>query len=324
MFNNTFWNLLESEINLGFINVQTHPTLPLFIYNYSQETQFARRWNEVTINCRGLILDKDKNIIAKPLPKFFNLDELEGLNLKIPNESFEVYNKMDGSLIILCFYNNQPIIATRGSFTSTQSQTAREIFEAKYKDLNFKHNYTYCFELISPDNRIVVNYGQEKDLYLLAIFNNLTFEEVNLNEEAPKGLLQTLNFTNNESLDKVLNQFQDKKGTEFEGVVVKFKSGFRVKLKTDDYKSLHKIFTGLSERRIWECLSSNIGLEDIIKVAPDEMYDFIKKVEKKLKSEYKAIEDKAKDLYYDSLNYVTLCYIKIGRASCRERVCQYV
>ena len=120
MFNNHFWLLVEKEIEDGFINVQKHPTLDLFIYNYSQEAQFARRWNEATINCRGLIADKDQNIIAKPLPKFFNLDEIEGLNLKIPNEDFEVYNKMDGSLIILCFYNNQPIIATRGSFTSSQ------------------------------------------------------------------------------------------------------------------------------------------------------------------------------------------------------------
>jgi hypothetical protein len=79
--------------------VQTHPTLPLFIHNYSEKTQFDKRWDEVTMSCRGLILDNNGDVIARPWKKFFNYGEGR---LKIDDVMpVEVTDKMDGSLGIL-------------------------------------------------------------------------------------------------------------------------------------------------------------------------------------------------------------------------------
>jgi RNA ligase len=62
-------------------------------------------WDDITLNCRGLVLDTEGNVIAKPFPKFFNYEELKPED--IPNENFEVYEKMDGSLGILFYYEEE-------------------------------------------------------------------------------------------------------------------------------------------------------------------------------------------------------------------------
>jgi len=71
--------LLNKMIANGYIKKSKHLNAELYLYNYTQNTQFERLWNEVTLQCRGLILDPSYNIIARPFPKFFNLGEQEGM-----------------------------------------------------------------------------------------------------------------------------------------------------------------------------------------------------------------------------------------------------
>ena len=122
-----------------YVIAQRHPTLPLLIYNYSRTTQFSGIWDDITLNCRGLVLDLEGNVIAKPFPKFFNYEEhtAEGSKLPpIPNENFEVYEKMDGSLGIIFHYEGEWLIATRGSFASEQAIKGMEMM----KKYNFETN----------------------------------------------------------------------------------------------------------------------------------------------------------------------------------------
>jgi hypothetical protein len=96
-------NILYDYVAKGLVVGQSHATLPLAIFNYSRTCQYDRLWDEVTLNCRGLILDTEGNVIAKPFPKFFNMEELS--DSEIPKEAFEVFEKMDGSLGIFFHYN---------------------------------------------------------------------------------------------------------------------------------------------------------------------------------------------------------------------------
>ena len=173
-------NELTKLIEQRYINVQKHPTADLFIYNYTQNAQYEAFWNEYTLMCRGLILDAVGNIVARPFPKFFNWEELP--SNQIPNEPFDVYEKMDGSLGILYWIDDEPFIATRGSFVSEQALWASEFlhqnFKKEYQKLNKKH--TYLFEIIYPENRIVVNYNNRQDLVLLAVIDNATGQDMAL------------------------------------------------------------------------------------------------------------------------------------------------
>ena len=137
---------LKEMIAAGYVKENQHPTEDLFIYNYSETAQFERIWNEVTLQCRGLILDGIGNVVSRPFPKFFNLEELVGKT--IPSLPFDVYEKMDGSLGISYWVDNEVFIATRGSFTSDQAHKAMELLNTEYFDGKKKMNpeITYLFE----------------------------------------------------------------------------------------------------------------------------------------------------------------------------------
>lgn len=165
--------LLKEMVEQHYVSVQKHPEAPYFIYNYTQKAQFDKVWNEVTIACRGLILDESGKVIARPFDKFFNSEETPD---KIPqNTTFKAYDKMDGSLGILYeLPDKTPAIATRGSFLSEQALRGTTIFMESLDKLDRNwhrlfnvEKMTYLFEIIYPENRIVVDYKGARKLVFL-------------------------------------------------------------------------------------------------------------------------------------------------------------
>ena len=123
--------LLDKYVADGWLISQKHPTLPLAIYNYSQKTQYDGHWDDVTLSCRGLIVDTETGeVIIRPFEKFFNYEEVPE---EIPWETSDyiyVQEKMDGSLGILFRYKDDWILATRGSFTSAQAVRGMKIIKS--------------------------------------------------------------------------------------------------------------------------------------------------------------------------------------------------
>jgi RNA ligase len=292
-------NILEQYVNEGWLEVNNHPSLPLKIYNYSRETQFSEKWDEVTLMCRGLILDDEGNVIARGFNKFFNLEEHS--SVEIPNESFEVFEKMDGSLIIGFVYNGEFHTATRGSFTSEQSIDARKIIdEMKVSDI-FKEGYSYLFEYIAPNNRIVVNYGDWRELVVLSIINNKTNEEaeyIDLICMACEGFRVVNRYLGIEDYTQLKSKIEDNK----EGYVVRFKSGFRVKIKGEEYVRLHRLITNFSNVNIWELLKEGKSLNEFLQRVPDEFDAWVKNWINKLNNEYKDIESEANYFFNEYLS----------------------
>jgi RNA ligase len=99
---NQFLYTLEQYSRTGHLFKQDHPTLPLSIWNYTPEVQYGQSWDEVTLQCRGLVTDNEGNIVARPFKKFFNIEE----GRHTPTEEFDVFEKMDGSLGILFYYES--------------------------------------------------------------------------------------------------------------------------------------------------------------------------------------------------------------------------
>ena len=106
-----------------------------------------------------MVVDEDGQIIARPLPFFFNLSKITGWD-ELQEKEYELYKKIDGSLIIMFHYKGTHIFCTRGSFCSDQALEAEEIFNKKYSDQEVMRECTYCFEIIYPENKIVVDYGE--------------------------------------------------------------------------------------------------------------------------------------------------------------------
>ena len=274
---------LNDLISENYVMYQKHKNAELYIYNYTNACQYAGNWNEITTMCRGLILDNQGNIVARPFNKFFNIEE----HKTIPTLPFEVFEKMDGSLGILYWLNDKPYIATRGSFESEQALKATDILYTNYSHIfdKLKKDRTYLFEIIYPKNKIVLDYDFE-DIILLAVIDNQTGLDLPL-EDIGFQIVKKYDFNDLTTL-KSLNW--DNK----EGFVVKFSNSFRVKVKFAEYLRLHNILTNTSTLTIWENLKDNKSLDSIILAVPDEFFDWVKKTVKELNDEYSLIENECK------------------------------
>ena len=268
---------LEQYYNDGLLVKQTHPTKDLTIWNYSRKVQFDRLWDEVTTMCRGLVTNDEGKIVARCFPKFLNIEEHKPED--IPNESFEATEKMDGQFGLLFYYDNEWIVTSRGSFTSVYADKARELLR-KYDYEKLPKEYTYLMEIIFKDGRIVCSYDFE-DLIILARIhteNNVeeTIYSVGLEELGFK-LVKRYNGITDYSLLK--DMIKD----DAEGFVIKFKSGFRCKVKGVEYVRLHRIITNISSRDIWACLKNNNPLDTILDNVPDEFDSWVRNQKDALK-----------------------------------------
>lgn len=279
--------LLEQHVEDRYVVRQKHPTLDLWVYNYAAKAQFENYWNDITTFTRGLILDQQYNLIGRGFAKFFNYEQVVD---QIPvNVPYKIYNKYDGSFIGVTKYQGQLLIWSRGSFTSPQATNARLIFDKLYSPDSIEEGKTFCFEVIYPQNRIVVNYGNTETLVLLAVMDNndLTVEH---------------------SVDKYIDKFQIVESYDIstpidqlratlnddskEGVVLHYTNGFRVKIKFDEYCRLHKILNGINEGWVWDNLRNNKSSLENLSNIPDEFYRWIEKTEQTLKSKYLELKRK--------------------------------
>ena len=274
---------INQQVEDGYIKVQHHPTAPLRIFNYSVKAQFEWKWTPEIMACRGLIVDDQDNIVCRPFEKFFSYEQLDG---KVPDEPFEVFEKLDGSLGILYLIHGEGFIATRGSFVGEQAIRGSAIFKKKYSHLEFNPRHTYLFEIIYPENRIVVNYKGDEDLYFLAAIDTATGKDVPVYTDSIPTAKRYDGITD---FSKLLEMEEENK----EGFVVLFKSGTRVKLKFEEYKRLHKILTGINERSIWDMLRSCGDFNELLELVPDEFHEWVKKTRLNLELKYAEIEDRA-------------------------------
>ena len=255
-------NLFREHEAQGLITCRNHPTADLLIWNYTQHCQFERAWNDVTMQARGLITKPDGTIVARPLNKFFNVEEYQG---QIPLSAFIVTEKMDGSLGVLYHVSGKPYIATRGSFTSEQAIKANEILQKKYSSFTFDPAWTYLFEILYPQNRIVVDYGEIEDLVLLSAIHTESSNELDI-------WLLDWPFPIVKRYDGIKDISELKKLEEpnKEGFVVRFESGLRLKCKFEEYVRLHRLITQCTTRTIWDLLRNNQTFDDLLEKVPDE------------------------------------------------------
>lgn len=282
---------IKPYIAAGYVIVKSHPTNEdIKIFNYTAECQFDKKWDAVTLLCRGLIINTATGEhLSRPFPKFFNVDEHFHLGYSLPeDETPFVLEKLDGSLGILYFVNGTPMIATRGSFTSDQAIWATGHYMMNYDTPELRaamQGKTYLFEIIYPENRIVVNYDYS-DLVLLAIHDIETGATLHPDEEAKFRVAKKFQYD-------TLSRLKKHNVNNAEGYVLYYpKANIRVKIKFDDYVRLHKVVTGLSERGIWEMMVDKgitMNVKDVLSDIPDEFHKWMDSVIMRLRKDYNDI-----------------------------------
>lgn len=253
-------------------------------YVVSMEATFD---NAYARECRGIVFCEDGNVIARPLHKFFNVNEKETTRIEnLPwDQVVRVMDKRDGSMIhtVNVGYEKSRFLGCNFDFKSKKSYKS-DVAMAAAKHVESKPNYidfcwevnnaglTAIFEWTSPTARIVLPY-QRDELKLLHIRDNVTgayftkqrlevfakdfgiplVDDVNLDGDnwvlTAKGGPVKYTLTKDRPLiDQFLELAETLEGTE--GWVFQFVNGDMVKLKTKDYMNKHRAMTFLRERDI--------------------------------------------------------------------------
>ncbi|MFE9137812.1 RNA ligase [Streptomyces sp. NPDC007355] len=312
---------LASALKARHVTRKQHPHLPLSIYTYAPVCQYENLWNDVTMRCRGLVVDDDSGrIVALPFPKIFvTTMHNHGLPFAppLPAEPFEILEKADGSLAIVFHYRGKWHAASKGSFISGQAQWAQAVLDSSDTS-RLDPSLTYLAEAIYPDNRIVIDYGSRKDLVLLAAFRPADLGEMPLEVAgghwAPIGpTVSTWGLSDSvEALEQLAaaNTTVDGdlvSGTAAEGYVIRFASGLRAKVKLADYLQIHALFTGTNERTVWEVLAAGNDPADLFDQVPDEFRDWAHRVADKMRAQVS-----------DWIAKATVAYQEIGHLNGRK------
>ncbi len=286
------YDIIKPYIEKGLVSEQAHPEKPsLRIFNYTQECQFSRAWDEVTRQCRGLIMDIETGeIIARPFEKFFNYGEHVANGWEIPDETPIVTEKLDGSLGILYEINGEPWVATRGSFTSDQALWATDWYRKNVGHTPPK-DATVLFEIIYPANRIVVQYDFSGLVFLAAIDTQKGLPIAGWESMFGGRYAKQIPYTDLEALAAM-----DEPNSE--GFVLFYPTANkRMKIKFPEYVRLHKLVTGVNEIAIWEHLRDGKTLGDLIEKVPDEFYQWVTQTSNRLNDAFNAIRDQAETDY---------------------------
>jgi T4 RnlA family RNA ligase len=202
------------------------------------------------------------------LHKFFNLNQVAGYQYgELKNlDIVRVQDKADGSMIAFVRLPNGRIVAkTKMGFDNDQALLAQELFK-KDKELqefvteSLNRGLVTIYELCSPLNRIVLRYSKT-ELRLLQIRSQETGEYLDTysNDLVIKHGIKVVDRETPKTLDEYVELAKSTKGIE--GWVLTFANQQMVKLKTEDYFSLHGLLT---EKLTRENLILGLVLDDTI------------------------------------------------------------
>ncbi len=237
-------NVADLELPPYSLKIGYYPDEDIYVFNYNQ---IESEKNQITKEARGLALYKGNNewrVVRCGFTRFFNFGET-GAD-EIDWQSATATQKEDGTLIFLFYWNNQWRVGTRSRLDASMANTSSsfhktfmDLFKsvlAKYPNFDWNRldkNCTYCVELCTRENKIVVDYEEPKLFHILTR-NNSTLEEIETDIGLDKPCRYVL--TGYDDYKELVESFT----SNTEGIVVKDKYNRRVKMKTKLYFELHK------------------------------------------------------------------------------------
>lgn len=272
---------LDKLTKEGFLSKKE--TEDLVLYNYTDKCTYEKKWSKHTINSRGTIYEKSTGkVVCRAFPKFFNFSELTTTEQRsvLKQTDFQVLTKEDGSMGVVYFYNNKWNVSTRGSFSSNQALKATEMLP-KYDINKLNKNNTYIVEIIYPENRIILNYGDKEELILLACFEVKTGKEV----EIDSSVFPQVDINKFNSIEEVIKTIETMDSSK-EGFVVRLKNGNRFKLKTPEYLKIARIITRMSPLVLWESMVEGKVSKELLQSIPEEFREAYEEYKDSLELSY--------------------------------------
>lgn len=219
-------------------------------YHLQTESMFRGPGAEYRRECRGIIFNKNGDIIRRPYHKFFNVNEREESSLdtlSLSDQNYIIMTKEDGSML-------SPFMLSDDLLVWGTKKGSTEVSSKANNFLNLNPNYmrfafdvindgmTPIFEFCSRSQRIVLDYPDES-LILTGIRNihsgeYMRYDDmINLSQDYGINLVHC-----HDMQDMSLNEIHRiaKDLVDTEGFVIRFHDGHSVKAKGDWYVAIHK------------------------------------------------------------------------------------
>jgi T4 RnlA family RNA ligase len=241
--------------HVDHVNPHDGFTYRVFSYRLGSYTDFLE---DDALECRGhmfRLVGNDVELVSVPFQKFFNVAENPfTMGLDFSRDNIEhIAVKEDGSLISTYLDNSGVLrLKSKTSLTSSMAEASMELLPeitnpaASYSlhelcETLENEGYTVSMEYIGPSNRIVLPYDKH-DLVVLGVRNRetleyMTYEDMEFSGIAPYYTAHNILNDIDEDTEEYVDSIKNMKGIE--GFVIRLKDGLMVKVKTDEYVSLH-------------------------------------------------------------------------------------
>lgn len=257
--------------------------------------------------CRGIkFCNHTGKIIVRPYHKFFNLGEKEFKHSRLPEEPYQVIEKLDGSMVT-------PIPMRDGSFRLGTKMGITDVSRWAEAHIQGKKNYTKFIKLCVPEitpifewcsrkQRIVIDYPEDQ-LILTAMRWNDTGEYmeyetlVEYGEDYDIPVVKLCNHLPIDYLSELVRGF-----TDSEGVVARYTNGHMFKIKAEQYMQLHRTKDLLRwEKDVIDIIISH-KLDDLIPLLPPHDVARIEDYSKAFWSHFNTTVDKLWSVYVDGFS----------------------
>ena len=181
------WNLyldlatLKGALNhLEFVRFREEEVAGRKVVICSYMLSMDEIWNTpLGVEACGATFDAESGeLVSLPFEKFFNVNEKAHTRAALVEadmaNGFYVTEKLDGSMLTPIMTNSGPVLKTRKSAFSDVAAAANMHATKNVLDLctaMCEFDFTPIFEYMTPDNKIVLDYGEEPRFVLLAARN---------------------------------------------------------------------------------------------------------------------------------------------------------
>lgn len=161
---------VQDLIDQGLVKAKEYTTgkyAGLKVLKYSRNVFFKNLWHldDRLLDCRGMVVDSDWNVIAWPFTKTFNLGE-NGTTVD-SNRWVVATRKVNGFMAAATLTDDYGlIVSTTGTLDSEYAEIARKWIEKGDTEL-FLKGYTYLFEICDANDPHVVH--EDDGAYLIGI-----------------------------------------------------------------------------------------------------------------------------------------------------------
>lgn len=255
---------------------------------------------------RGLIFDRDGNLMSRPFHKFFNINERDETQMNVIDMSqpHVVMEKMDGSMIRPIIVDGYLRLATKMGVTNVAMDAeawlaAQDPSLKKWLRRCVEDSVTPLFEWISPFNQIVLAYEEADLVYLGTRCNTSGWYMMDASGNRFNTVPRYGSVEGNIS-DYIARQ----RGAEGrEGDIIRFADGQMLKIKNDWYVRIHKTVDRIVFDRNIVDLIINEEVDDVLPMLPQVQADRVRDFESRFWAAFKETEAGIAEIYIDATRY---------------------